>query len=387
MNTRKVNILILLSLMLGRSVLALQVGDVCPSFSLMGSDGHTYSLEDMRGRSAFVIAWYPKAFTGGCTKECQSFRDDGAAIRALDVLYFTASVDDAETNRRFSESLMLDFPILSDPDKQVAQSFGVVDADRPVARRWTFYVGIDGRILAIDQNILVASAGADVANRLKALGIPERKNVPNKLANCEVAAGWKLIFNGVDASGWITSLRKPIASPIENGSLVPHESGGYLIVHNQVYADFELETEVKMSSSDCNSGIFFRVSDLNDPVQNGFEAQVYGASGGHGYHDFGALYDLAPTSVADFKYSDWNKVKIRAFGPHIEVYVNGKQVSRVDVDQFTEAGKRPDGSSHKFGVVRDMQRSGYLGFQDHGHKVWYRSVKVRELQFNKPLDF
>ena len=52
-----------------------KAGEKAPNFSLMGSDGKTYSLSDFKGKSAVVLAWFPKALTGGCTKEC------GAAIR------------------------------------------------------------------------------------------------------------------------------------------------------------------------------------------------------------------------------------------------------------------------------------------------------------------
>ena len=50
------------------------VGDLMPDFQLVGSDGKTYSSKMMMGETAYVIAWFPKAFTGGCTKECKSMR-------------------------------------------------------------------------------------------------------------------------------------------------------------------------------------------------------------------------------------------------------------------------------------------------------------------------
>ena len=59
------NLLALASLLLAGNVLGLEKGDDCPDFSLKGSDGHTYSLSDLKGKAPFVIAWYPKAFTGG----------------------------------------------------------------------------------------------------------------------------------------------------------------------------------------------------------------------------------------------------------------------------------------------------------------------------------
>lgn len=153
----------------------LKPGDPAPLFSLQGSDGQTYRLADFRGRQAVVLAWFPKAFTGGCTAECKSLRDSGAEIKSFDVAYFAASVDDAETNRKFAESLELDFAILSDPDKAVARAYGVVAGDRGYASRWTFYIGRDGRILFVDREVTPATAGRDLATRLAALGVPRRR--------------------------------------------------------------------------------------------------------------------------------------------------------------------------------------------------------------------
>lgn len=87
--------------------------------------------------------------------------------------YFAASVDGPDTNRKFAESLELDYPILSDPDKGVARAYGVL-SKLGYARRSTVYVGADGRLLAIDDDVKAATAGEDIARRLEALGVPRR---------------------------------------------------------------------------------------------------------------------------------------------------------------------------------------------------------------------
>ena len=149
-------------------------GEAAPAFKLAGSDGKTYSLEDFQGKQAVVIAWFPKAFTGGCTKECQSFKESGNAIREYDVAYFTASCDTPEDNAKFAEKLGLDYPILSDPGKKVAEAYGVVHAKRSVPERWTFYIGADGKVLHIDKKVQAASHGQDVAKKLEELKIPKK---------------------------------------------------------------------------------------------------------------------------------------------------------------------------------------------------------------------
>ena len=111
--------LILLTIMasLSFSAAALEVGDQAPAFSLEGTDGNTYTLEQFHGKQAIVIAWYPKAFTGGCTIECKSLAQNGHLLKRLDVTYFMASVDELEKNQEFAAETEADFPLLSDPSK------------------------------------------------------------------------------------------------------------------------------------------------------------------------------------------------------------------------------------------------------------------------------
>jgi peroxiredoxin Q/BCP len=98
------------------------------------------------------------------------------------VAYFMISVDDAETNRKFAEQEQADFPMLSDPEKNVATAYGVLSPVNParpdaprLARRWTFYIGPDGTIRYIDKAISTATAGEDLAKRLAELNVPARK--------------------------------------------------------------------------------------------------------------------------------------------------------------------------------------------------------------------
>lgn len=85
--------------------------------------------------------------------------------------YFAASVDTPDTNKQFAEALQLDYPILSDPGKEVAKAYGVVTAERASAARWTFYIGKDGKILHVDRQVAPGTAGKDMVERLKALGL------------------------------------------------------------------------------------------------------------------------------------------------------------------------------------------------------------------------
>lgn len=152
----------------------LKVGDKAPDFELQGTDGKVHKLSDYEGKQAVVIAWFPKALTPGCTAECKSMRASGDALRKFEVAYFTASCDEPQLNKQFSDKLDLDFPILSDPAHKISDAFGVTGSGRAFPQRWTFYIGKDGKILAIDKQVKTANHGADIAARLKELGIPEK---------------------------------------------------------------------------------------------------------------------------------------------------------------------------------------------------------------------
>jgi peroxiredoxin Q/BCP len=153
----------------------LKVGDEAPPFSLKGSDGKTHSPSDYAGKQAVVLAWFPAAFTPGCTRECKNLQVDSSAIKKFDAAYFTVSVDPPEKNAQFAESLgVKDYAILSDPDRSTAKAYGVLRSEKGVANRWTFYIGKDGKILAIDKAVKVDNSAKDVAAKLKALGVPEK---------------------------------------------------------------------------------------------------------------------------------------------------------------------------------------------------------------------
>src|SRR6476620_12424859 len=133
----------------------LKVGDQAPDFSLQASDGKTYKLSDFKGKQAVVLAWFPKAFTSGCTIECKSLAEHGDLIKKYDVTYFMASVDELEGekgNKAFAAAHNADFPLLSDPTKETAKAYGVL-TERGFANRWTFYIAKDGKIAAIDKMV------------------------------------------------------------------------------------------------------------------------------------------------------------------------------------------------------------------------------------------
>ena len=91
-----------------------------------------------------------------------------------DVAYFTASCDTVDLNTKYASELKLDYPILSDPEKKVAQAYGVVHEGRAVPERWTFFILKNGKIAHIDKSVKTGSHGTDIAAKLDELGVAKK---------------------------------------------------------------------------------------------------------------------------------------------------------------------------------------------------------------------
>ncbi|WOJ93967.1 peroxiredoxin [Congregibacter variabilis] len=158
-----------LSLLAAFAHAELKVGDMAPDFSLAASDGQTYNLSDYRGKQAVVLAWFPRAFTSGCTVECKSLAENGEQIRKFDVSYFMASTDPVEKNAEFAQDTGADFPLLSDPDGKVATAYGVFTMG--FARRYTYYIDVNGVISHIDSAVKPSTSAEDMIANLEKLGV------------------------------------------------------------------------------------------------------------------------------------------------------------------------------------------------------------------------
>ena len=204
----------------------------------------------------------------------------------------------------------------------------------------------------------------------------------NQLSPQEKQGGWVLLFDGKSPAGWVSSGKPFPAANIEDGSINPHKSGAYVSYYNEPFDNFVLSCDFKVSKG-ANSGIFIRTGDMNDPVQTGFEVQIFDSAGkAPSKHSCGALYDaVAPSVEASRPTGDWNHIEITADHSTIKIVLNGRQVVTADLDRWTDAGKNPDGSKNKFSkALKDFPRSGYLGFQDHNAPVWFKNVKLKRIK-------
>ena len=184
------------------------------------------------------------------------------------------------------------------------------------------------------------------------------------------------LFDGSNFDAW--KMNKTNGWVIEDDTMALKEGGD--IWTKERFGDFVLDLEFKVSS-ECNSGIFFRTADLKDPVQTGIELQVLDSAGkpNPDKHDSGAMYDLLEPSSNTMKSDgEWNHVIITCKDNLIKVNMNGTQIIDMDLDKWTIPQKNPDGTNNKFKTaLKDFSRDGHIGFQDHGHPVWYRNVKIK----------
>jgi thioredoxin-dependent peroxiredoxin len=128
----------------------LEVGDYAPEFSLSDETGTSRSLSEFLAQGRVALFFFPAAMTAGCTIECRHFRDIGAEFKSLGAQRIGISHDSVDRQREFSTRNRFDFPLLSDPSGDVAESFGTKRTSAVLpTRRWTFVIDTDRKVLAL----------------------------------------------------------------------------------------------------------------------------------------------------------------------------------------------------------------------------------------------
>lgn len=166
---------------------------------------------------------------------------------------------------------------------------------------------------------------------------------------------------------------------IAEGILTTSKTPGGILWTKGKFGDFEVTLEYKTSEK-ANSGLFFR-TDPRNPVQGGFEIQIASPGLYSGKHVLGSLYDAKEAAVSAGKPDgEWNVMTLTCKGPSIKATVNGQTTVDVNIDQWTEPKKNPDGTKNKFKTpLKDMPRVGHLGLQYHGQPVWFRKFEIKSL--------
>jgi peroxiredoxin Q/BCP len=152
----------LLALVLAAS--SLKVGDKAPDFTLPDQDGKPVALSDALKRGPVILAFYPKAFTPGCTKQNSNFRDKYAEVEQKGAQVFGISVDPVETQKKFKEEYKLPYSLLSDEGGKVAKQYAGLMPVMGVASRANFVIGQDGKITEIVEGSDAIDPNSAIAN-------------------------------------------------------------------------------------------------------------------------------------------------------------------------------------------------------------------------------
>jgi len=146
-----------------------KVGDTAPDFEGQTSKDTRVRLRDYFGKRNVVLYFYPKDDTKGCTIEACSFRDKLQSIAALWTEVVGVSVDTVESHKKFAEKNSLNFPLISDHDKQISKTYGVLSEDGSRAERMTFIIDKEGKIAKIFTNVDITKHTHEIVTALKQL--------------------------------------------------------------------------------------------------------------------------------------------------------------------------------------------------------------------------
>ena len=143
----------------------LKVGDIAPDFDLPSTKGGRAKLSEFRGKSPVVLAFFPAAFTGGCTKEMLAYQARLSQFQGHTAQVFGISGDNTPSQSEFAKQLKLEFSLLSDfVSREAMAAYGVLIPGRGLANRATFVVDLDGKIAHIEEgSTAVDVSGAELA--------------------------------------------------------------------------------------------------------------------------------------------------------------------------------------------------------------------------------
>jgi peroxiredoxin Q/BCP len=133
-----------------------KVGDTAPLIRAQDQDGKTWKLADVVGKKVVLLYFYPKDDTPGCTKEACGWRDRMADLKKDKVEVIGVSFDSTDSHQKFIAKYNLNFPLLADTDGKIADAYGVRMTGWDRARRVSFLIGLDGKIVHVTD-----SPGAD----------------------------------------------------------------------------------------------------------------------------------------------------------------------------------------------------------------------------------
>ena len=145
----------------------LSIGDEIPDFSLKDADGNIVKKSDFKGKK-YVVYFYPKDFTPGCTTEAAEFARDYKKFKSSGIEIIGVSKDDVDSHKKFGEKMKVPFILLSDTEAELAKKFGVWGKKEFMGREYmgvnrsTFLVNEKGKILKVFEKVKPAGHAQEV---------------------------------------------------------------------------------------------------------------------------------------------------------------------------------------------------------------------------------
>jgi peroxiredoxin Q/BCP len=146
----------------------LNIGDVAPDFSSVDQDGKPVNLGDFKGKPV-VLYFYPKDNTPGCTAEACNFRDNNELYEKAGVKVLGVSVDSQKSHKSFVDKYNLNFTLVADDSKNIAESYGVLGGK--TASRVTYLIDGEGRIAFVYPKVSPKEHAVEVMSKLNELGL------------------------------------------------------------------------------------------------------------------------------------------------------------------------------------------------------------------------
>jgi hypothetical protein len=218
----------------------------------------------------------------------------------------------------------------------------------------------------------------------------DKNKQPNALSGKEAKNGWQLLFDGNTANGWhgYNMNSFPDCWAIENGCFTMNTTGGAEsqdIVTNKKYRNFALSVDYKLTKA-ANSGIIYQIAEdtiYKFPYETGPEVQVIDHEGWpdklEDWQINGANYAMYPPKTHPYRpVGEWNHLLLVVDGNNVTQILNGEVV--VQFEKYSDEWNKLRNSG-KWADFTDWGKfdEGYISLQNHGTKVWYRNIKLKEL--------
>jgi peroxiredoxin len=303
------------------------------------------------GNRPAVLFFYPKSFTGGCTREVQAYRDRAKDFNALDAVVIGVSQDDVSTQRKFCDEYGLPYDLIADIGGKITKAFGIPERKAGITSRWTVVVGRDGKVITVDQNV-----GEDIE------GHPARVLDDLRQDWKRYVAGFTPLFNGKDIDNWVPIKASADTWTVADGVLRCSGKPVCYLRTDKDYRNYTLLLEFAYPEKIGNAGVLVHISGEDKVWPKSLEPNLNVGQMGKIYEIDGAKVTFGEKNpLRDYAVSpgDWHRYEITCRGDTITLVIDGVVVNRVTRSNIT---------------------SGKIGLQSENVPIHFRTVAIKSLE-------